>query len=478
MTTLFRRDIDWTEFKHALGDVPTIDNPRLLQAKSRDFYWYSPSLKRKLYGWCADLVAQPRTVNELQSVIKLAHSSRVPITLRGRGSGNYGQAVPLEGGLIIEMTRLGAILEIAPGSVRVEAGCNVHQLNEALRAEGQELPIFSSTQRIATIGGFIGGGSSGIGSIEHGPLRELGNIIEIGAMSVGEEPVIHRFRGADVNLIHHAWGMNGVIVDITLKTAPRRDWVNCIASFDSYRATFEAGLALGERTDLHRKLISTVDASFTPFFVKLKGRLREGRHHMLSLIDRPHVDAFRTLVAEHNGRVELALDETEMADAKLPHVFEFAYNHTTLQVLNVDKTVTYLQVTVPPPIDVECIDRLRETFGDEVLMHHEFSRYEGKLYAADLPVVRYTTDERLYEIMDEYEREGCPVADPHTYLVEDSGMKGADYRHLAWKKRLDPQGLLNPGKSKAWDNVKHLSAEEIEALQVGDVDLGSPTDKH
>ena len=467
MSTFVHQEIDWGAFRNALGDIPSFDHPKLRRAKSRDFFWYSPILARKLDGCIADLVAKPRTQDELVRVLKLAWSYRVPVTLRGRGSGNYGQAVPLEGGLVIEMTGLDRILEIGEDFVRVEAGCNLHRLNEALRAEGKELPIFSSTARIATVGGFIGGGSGGIGSIEHGMLRDRGNIIRISALSLEAEPARHEFTGDDVDLIHHAWGINGVITELTLKTAPERDWINCIASFTTYRAAFDAGRALGHRRDLHRRLVCTVDAGFTPYFAKLEGRVGADRHLMLSLIDRRDVPAFDALVRELGGTTDLCLDEQEMAAEGLPHVFEFSFNHTTLQVLNVDPSVTYLQVRVPAPIDVERVDAVRELLGREILMHHEFIRLDNELVAIDLPVVFYTTDERLYEIIRIYEEHGCPVSDPHTFIIEDGGMKNADYRHLAWKKRLDPLGLLNPGKSREWPRVKDLDPEAIEALQTG-----------
>ena len=465
MSTLASKETDWKAFRNALGDIPSFDHPKLRRAKSRDFFWYSPILARKLDACIADLIVKPRTQEELVRVLKLAYANRVPVTLRGRGSGNYGQAVPLEGGLVIEMTGLDRILEIGEDFVRVEAGCNLHRLNETLRAEGRELPIFSSTARIATIGGFIGGGSGGIGSIEHGMLRDHGNIIRISALSLEAEPARHEFTGDDVNLLHHAWGINGVITELTLKTAPERDWINCIASFPTYRAAFDAGVALGYRRDLQRRLVCTVDAGFTPYFAKLKERIGAERHLMLSLIDRRDVPAFDALVRELGGTTDLCLDERQMAAEGLPHVFEFSFNHTTLQVLNVDESVTYLQVSVPAPIDASRVDAVREVLGDEILMHHEFVRLDDKLVAIDLPVVFYTTDERLYEIIRIYEDHGCPVSDPHTFIIEDGGMKNADYRHLAWKKRLDPLGLLNPGKSKEWPRVKDMVPEAIEALQ-------------
>jgi hypothetical protein len=63
-----------------------------------------------------------------------------------------------------------------------------------------------------------------------------------------------------------------------------------------------------------------------------------------------------------------------------------------------------------------------------------------------------------------YERHGCQVSDPHSCIIEEGGMKKADYRHLAWKRRLDPLGLLNTPKSREWPRVRDMTPDAIEAL--------------
>jgi FAD/FMN-containing dehydrogenase len=134
-------------------------------------------------------------------------------------------------------------------------------------------------------------------------------------------------------------------------------------------------------------------------------------------------------------------------------------------VLKTDKHCTYLQVLFPAPLDPAKIDELQAVLGDDVRMHHEITRLNGELVGFDIPIVYYTSDARLYEIMAIYEAHGCPVSDPHTSIIEDGGMKRANYQHLAVKKQLDPHGLLNSGKSRTWSLVKDLDPDAIRAQQ-------------
>ena len=58
---------------------------------------------------------------------------------------------------------------------------------------------------------------------------------------------------------------------------------------------------------------------------------------------------------------------------------------------------------------------------------------------------------RLQEIMQWHAERGAPVFDPHTHVLEDGGMKETDWAQLGFKRRVDPLGLLNPGKMRAWE---------------------------
>lgn len=65
--------------------------PQVVNRLSRDFYWYSPVLRRQLDGKFADVVVHPVTVQEIQDVLRYCYANDIPVTPRGAGTGNYGQ---------------------------------------------------------------------------------------------------------------------------------------------------------------------------------------------------------------------------------------------------------------------------------------------------------------------------------------------------------------------------------------------------
>ncbi|WP_349304899.1 hypothetical protein [Paenibacillus sp. Marseille-Q4541] len=88
---------------------------------------------------------------------------------------------------------------------------------------------------------------------------------------------------------------------------------------------------------------------------------------------------------------------------------------------------------------------MKDTFQDEVLLHFEWMRSRGKVSPASLPIIRYTTEERLNEIIDFFNANQIFVANPHTYSL-DSGGRGILPLMKQRKQENDPLRLLNPGK--------------------------------
>ena len=86
--------------------------------------------------------------------------------------------MPLSGGVVLNLAEMNAVKSIAPGRVRVEAGAILADIDEATRAHsGRSCGCTRSTYNTASIGGFIAGGFGGVGSINWGGLRDLGNVL-------------------------------------------------------------------------------------------------------------------------------------------------------------------------------------------------------------------------------------------------------------------------------------------------------------
>ncbi|MBR1219303.1 FAD-binding oxidoreductase [Bradyrhizobium sp. U87765 SZCCT0131] len=431
-----------------LGDMPVITDPTIVRRRSRDFFWYSPLLNEALNGKAADLIVAPRDEAEVIRVAAACARHRVPLTVRAGGTGNYGQAVPLQGGVLLDITALNAIAWIRPGLIRVGAGARMNAIDAATQPTGWELRMHPSTKRTATIGGFVAGGSGGVGSVTYGGLRERGNIIAARIVTLEPEPRVIELRGDAAQKINRAYGTTGIITALEMPLAPAWRWIDVVVAFDDFLAAAAFGHEAARADGIVKKLLSPVTWPLPSYFGALKPACPEGKSVLLAMIAEPSLESFKALLG---GRGTITLETpTDETPGKVP-LYEYTWNHTTLQVLKSDRSVTYLQCLYPHDRLLDKVAEMRRLFPDEVLQHLEFIRFNGDVTCSGLPVVRYRDPQRLDEIIRLHEANGVYIANPHVYTVEDgSRYKRVDVDQLGFKQEVDPQGLLNPGKMRSF----------------------------
>jgi FAD/FMN-containing dehydrogenase len=447
--------------KAALSHIEQDDNPATIRAKSRDFFWYSPVLKDALDHLEAEFVVNPRSEAEVIEVLRVCYAHDVPVTTRGAGTGNYGQAMPMRGGCVMHLRHMDRVHEVTPGRVVCEPGILLKDLDAHCKAQsGQEIRMFSSTWATATIGGFIAGGSGGVGSCTWGSLRDLGNIIRLRVVTMEEEPRVLEFRGEELARVSHAYGTNGIITELELPLAPAYDWIELFVATKDFMDGARFAEELANEDGILIKLASVYEAP-APFdyFTRVKPHIAAD-DTLIGLMVAPHaMDAFMTFLGRRPGaRLIYRSDDNDWAKTPGP-VFEYGWNHTTLRALKVDPSITYLQVRYGFPHHLELVEKMRDDFSPEVLQHLEVLRENGKVMFAGLSLVKFTTRDRLEEIVRLHEEAGAMIFNPHRYTLEEGGRQSADQRQLDFKREADPKGLLNPGKMITWDEPDFDYAE-------------------
>ena len=440
--------------KDALSHLDIEEKDANIKASSRDFFWYSPVLKSRLDHVTADFVVRPRNEAEIIEVLKACYQHGCPVTTRGAGTGNYGQAMPLEGGCVMHLRHMDKVKEVHPGRVVTEPGVLLKDLDAFCQMHsGQEIRMYSSTWATATIGGFIAGGSGGVGSCTWGSLRDLGNIIRLRVATMEEEPRILEFRGEELARVSHAYGTNGIITEIEMPLAPAYDWVGMFVAFDDFNPAMEFAEDLANQDGILIKLATVFEAPTAhAYFQRVKPYVADNTH-LVALMVAPHsMDGFEAFAARRSGARIIYRSDNHDWERDPGLVFEYGWNHTTLRALKVDPSITYLQVRYGYPRHRDLIKAMRDEFSPEVLQHLEVLKEGGKVMFAGLSLVKFSSEKRLDEIIRIHEDAGAMIFNPHRYTLEEGGRQTVDDRQLRFKREADPKGLLNPGKMIAWDD--------------------------
>ena len=439
---------DLNEVMAELGGLELITDPTQISKLSQDYYTYSPVLVKALSDKRGELVVRVTSEAEVLRAAQVCVKHKVPLTVRGAGTGNYGQCVPLDGGIILDLSGMQKIKWIKPGMACVEPGVKLAAIDKQARETGWEIRMAPSTYRKATIGGFIGGGSGGIGSVTYGLLGDRGNILALRVVTMEDEPRVVELRGDDVYQVAHAWGTNGIITELEIPLGPVYAWAEAIVEFSDFMTSARFGQALSDSDGIIKKMVCVCADPISNYFAALKSHISVGSHVALVLIAECCLEPFAELVKEFGGTV--CYQKSAQEASKGITLVEYSWNHTTLHARSVDPTLTYLQTIFPDDKELKVVEHLYHHFGDEVMMHLEFLRMGGSARPAGLQIVRYTTPERLQEIMDYHDEHNALIFNPHTYILEEGGRKTVDYKHLHFKEVMDPYGLLNPGKMRAW----------------------------
>ena len=435
-----------------INNLEIIDNFSDIKRLSKDFYNYSPVLEKKLNSCIADVVVRPENVQSIKDVAKLCCELSIPLTLRGGGTGNYGQCVPMKRGVVMHMKNFNRIEEFYPetGFVKVQSGCLMGDLNKELGKYGRELRLIPSTWKTATIGGFISGGSGGIGSVTWGFLRDPGNLIGLEIVNLDSNPKLLKLNSEESEPLNHSYGTNGIITSLIIPTAIKIDWYSLVIDCESLKETIEI-LKVVTAAAIELKLAAILEkeiVEYMPAWFKRKKIC----HKILIQSSLGGLKTIEFICKKHKLNFEILGQENDIDNG----ISDLVWNHTTLQMRTKDKGWTYLQMLLPLGKEFEFINAMRKKMDKKLLWHLEAVTQQGVPRIAALPVLKWKNEDDLNKTIMNCRELGALIFNPHSITVEGGGLGVVDADQVKAKLKYDPKGLFNPGKLEGWEQKNNF----------------------
>jgi glycolate oxidase len=181
----------------------------------------------------------------------LANKHKLSVTPRGAGTSLTGSAVPQEDGLVLDMSRMNAILQIRieDRQVVVQPGVVFDELNQVLATSGFFFPPNPASGKVSTIGGNVATNAGGVKGAKYGTTRDYVLDLEVvlpnGSVLHTGSKTMKCVSGYDLTrLFVGSEGTLGVVTEITLKINPTpQTTTTCSATFNDLQ---QAGKAVGE----------------------------------------------------------------------------------------------------------------------------------------------------------------------------------------------------------------------------------------
>ena len=448
------------------NNVSTKEIDLLAYTKDSTLIGFNWLLESKISG-LADFITWPETVEQISAILKLANKEKIPVIPFGEGSGVVGGAIPIWGGIIIDMKKFNRIIGISDKdlTVTVESGTNGMNLERFLNSKGYTCGHIPQSLYTSSVGGWIAHRAAGQFSTKYGKIEDIvlgmelvlpqGDIIKfktIAKASTGPQ-FDKLFIGGE--------GTLGIVTNATLKIWPYPEK----RAFISYAfPTFEDSLE-ATRQILRQQIYPAVmriydaDETFRHFghIEKAKDKVMvvficEGNRRLVDL-----EELITKETCEENNGVECGEEPVE-------HWFE-----TRFKVTDTSSTPTFQMVFDTIEIGflwdkaadmyhsvIEATKKVKGIVMITAHVSHFYPNGVGFYFTfAGVPPKELTDLEFYQEVWDTVIKtvEDCGGSFGHHHGV---GINRSKWMPVEWgksfdtlksiKKLLDPNNILNPGK--------------------------------
>ncbi len=238
-------------------------------------------LKQAVTGypsWVPRAVAWPESTQQVSVLLRWASAHGVPVVPYGGGSGIVGGALANESAVVVDLKRMGRLLEVDRRSmlVRAQAGISGQYLEDRLSAQGLTLGHFPQSIMASTLGGWLAHRAAGVTSTRYGKIEDMVIALEVVLPSgevVRTRQVPRASTGPDIDqLFVGSEGCFGIVTEATLQVyaAPEvRRW--CSYVVEDFERGLEAVRLVLQR-DLRPAIVRLYDATEASPFLEPWGQ--------------------------------------------------------------------------------------------------------------------------------------------------------------------------------------------------------------
>lgn len=422
-----------------------------------------------------DLVVQPRSTEEVAAVMKICYENTIPVTPRGAGTGLAGGAVPLLGGVLLDMSKINRILnyDLENFVVNIECGVLLNDLAADCLTKGMMYPP-DPGEKFACVGGNVATNAGGMRAVKYGSTRDYVRAMTV-VLPTGE--ITH--LGATVsktssgysllNLMIGSEGTLGIITELTLKIIPApKASASLIVPFEDLKTALETVPKL-KMSSLNPQAIEFMEREIVLASERHTGRSTFPREmegqpvgaYLLITLDSDSEDQLYTLLEQ---AAELVLDADAMdvlvADSPAKMRDAWAARSAFLEVIMEEtKLLDECDVVVPVTKIASYLEFVNKTDEECGLVIRSFGHAgDGNLhiYECSNDLTEEEFKKRVDKFFDliykEASAQGGLVSGEHgigsgkiQYLVKSIGETNMALME-GIKRVFDPKMILNPGK--------------------------------